>query len=256
MSRPPIGRLIGALVYAGGMLAACAADTGDPSKKDGGGALADGPPVSVDSGTDTGSSTFDSSQPTADSPFGQPDTGSPGFDTGSPEEASTEDVVVDSPTTPPCTTNCDLMAQYMNGATGDPISDITPHFQILNNGVTAQDLTTVTLRYWYTEDASTSQAFACDYALIGCAVISAKFVAMTTPTATADHYMELSFSSGSVEGEGGITGTIDTRFHDSTYSTMMTQSNDYSYVATDTAFTSSAQITLYEAGTLVWGVEP
>jgi Cellulose binding domain len=249
MSRPPIGRVFVALVYAGGVLAACAADGGDPGKKDAG-----GPVATVDSGVvDTGGGGGFDSASGSDSPFEQVDSTSPAVDTGSPEEAGSDDVVVDSPTV--CT-SCKLTAQYMNGATGDPTSDITPHFQIVNDGVTPQDLTTVTLRYWYTEDSSTSQAFACDYALIGCGVISAKFVAMTTTTTTADHYMELSFSSGSVAGEGGMSGTINTRFHDSTYAMMMTQSNDYSYVATDSTFTSSMQVTLYVSGALVWGTEP
>ena len=115
----------------------------------------------------------------------------------------------------------------------------------------------MTLRYWYTEDASTSQVLACDYTALpgGCASITGTAVAMATPTPTADHYMELSFSSGSIPGEGGLTGPIQTRIHDVAYVNMM-QANDYSFDAADTTYTQSMTVTLYRAGTLVWGVEP
>jgi len=178
-------------------------------------------------------------------------------DTSAPEEEGSEASVVDSPTVKACT-NCPLIAQYMAGSISDPTSDISPHFQILNNGVVGEDISVVTLRYWYTEDGSMSQAFACDYTALagGCASISATFVAMTTPTPTADHYMELSFASGTIPGEGGSTGPIQTRFHDSAYAAMMMQSNDYSFDAADSTYTQSMQVTLYRSGMLVWGVEP
>jgi hypothetical protein len=210
----------------------------------------------VDSGVaDTGGGGgFDSSS-SSDSPFEQVDTGSPAVDTGSPEEAGTEDVVVESPTIVTCT-NCPLIAQYLCAGTMDPGS-IAASFQIVNNGVTAQDLTEVTLRYWFTADTSTSQVLACDYTALagGCASVTGTFVTMATPTATADHYMEMSFSSGSIPGEGGTTGPIQTRIHDIAY-VNMTQSNDYSFNPADTAYTPSMQITLYRAGMLVWGTEP
>jgi hypothetical protein len=248
MSRAPIGRVLVALVYAGGMVAACAADSGDPKKS---GSLAESP--GVDSG---GQGSQDSSISTPDSPFEAFDSGSPD-DTGSPDEAGTEASVEDSPAVVTCT-NCPLSAEYLAGSTTDPTQNLSPYFQILNDGVTDQDLTEVTLRYWYTEDASTSQVMACDYTALagGCASVSATFVAMTTPTATADHYMELAFSSGSIPGEGGLTGPIQTRIHDTNYAASMTQSNDYSYNAADLTYTSSMKVTLYRAGTLVWGVEP
>jgi hypothetical protein len=253
MSRAPIGRVLVALIYAGGMVAACAADSGDPKKT---GTLAESP--GVDSGgVDTGQSSLDSSISTPDSPFESFDTGSPD-ETGAPDEGgTTEASVEDSPVVVTCT-NCPLQAQYLAGSTTDPTQNLSPYFQILNNGVTAQDLTEVTLRYWYTEDASTSQIMACDYTALpgSCASITGTAVAMATPTPTADHYMELAFSSGSIPGEGGLTGPIQTRIHDTNYAATMTQANDYSFNAADITYTTSMTVTLYRAGTLVWGVEP
>jgi hypothetical protein len=244
MSRAPIGRLLAALICAGAVLAACAADSGDPAKGVG--------PVN---GPDSGVATFDSSLPTIDSPEGV-DSTTPD-DTGSPVENETS--VADSPTVVTCT-NCPLVVEYMTGVAAgtQSVGDISADFEILNNGVLDEDLSVVTLRYWYTEDTSTSQAFSCDYTALagGCGSITATFVAMTTPTPTADHYLELSFSSGTVAGEGGSTGTIQTRFHAMNYAQMLDPSNDYSFDGADTTYTQSTLITLYRSGVLVWGVEP
>jgi hypothetical protein len=245
MFRAPIGRLFIALLCAGGVLAACAADSGDPGKGN------PGSTAQVDSGT---AASFDSSTSVVDS-SSEVDSTSPD-DTGSSveNEASAED----SPAVVTCT-NCPLVVEYMtNVAAGSQsVSDISAYFEILNNGVIDEDLSVVTLRYWYTEDSSTSQAFSCDYTALpgSCTSITATFVAMATPTPTADHYMELSFSSGSVAGEGGSTGVIQTRFHDSNYA-QMNPSNDYSFDGADTTYTQSTRITLYRSGVLVWGVPP
>jgi hypothetical protein len=247
MFRAPIGRLSIALVYAAGVLSACAADSGDPGKG------AAGSAVELDSGTGT---SFDSSVSVVDSSEGVDSATSD--DTGSPVEG--EGSADDSPAVVTCAT-CPLTALYMN-MTSDPgeggtVSNITSYLEIQNDGIADQDLTEVTLRYWYTEDSSTSQTFNCDYSALpgGCASITGTFVAMTTPTPTADHYLELSFSSGTIPGIDGNTGVIQTRFHDTAYAPM-DPSNDYSFDAADTTYTPSMQITLYRRGMLVWGVEP
>src|SRR6202044_3292958 len=90
MSRAPIGHVLVALVYAGGMVAACAADSGDPKKS---GSLAESP--GVDSGgVDTGGGSLDSSIPPPDPPFEPFDSGS-SDDTGSPEEGGTTEASVE-----------------------------------------------------------------------------------------------------------------------------------------------------------------
>jgi hypothetical protein len=244
MSRAPLGRLLVALFSAGAVLAACAADSGDLPK---GSAPGDD--------SDSGVAAYDSSLPSVDSSSGGVDS-TTSDDTGSPVE--TEASAEDSPAVVTCT-NCPLIVEYMTSvpAGTQSVNDISADFEILNNGVVDEDLTVITLRYWYTEDTSTSQAFNCDYAALpgGSASISGTFVAMTTPTPTADHYLELSFSSGTVAGEGGSTGGIQTRFHDTGF--MPTDpSNDYSFDGADTTYTQSTRITLYRSGTLVWGVEP
>jgi hypothetical protein len=160
-----------------------------------------------------------------------------------------------APDSEPTCANCPLVAQYMSPTRSATTQQIQPYFEIVNNGTSAQDLSQLTLRYWYTADGSTSQTFACDYALVDCGVVHATFVTMTAPTATADHYMEVSFSGGSVMA-GSSSGAIQTRFYDTNYAVTFSQTNDYSFNAGDTAYTQWNQVTLYRNGMLVWGVEP
>lgn len=154
---------------------------------------------------------------------------------------------------PPCTT-CAIELRYQTPTTGTT-QDIRPHFEIYNNGTGVQNLTELTVRYYFTADGSQSQGFSCDYAMIGCGMIQGTFAAMSTPTATADHYLEISFTGGTI-GAGSNTGEIQPRFHDSGYQVMFTQSNDYSYSGAATSFVDNMAMTVYRNGTLVWGTEP
>jgi Cellulose binding domain len=132
-----------------------------------------------------------------------------------------------------------------------------PHFQVVNNGTTSVDLTTLTVRYYYTKDGSpaTDQAFNCDYALLGCSLIAATF--NTTTGTNADEYAEFSFLSGAgMLAAGATTGEIQARIHPADYQYMFTQTNDYSFDATKLSYAYWSNITLYQAGTLVWGTEP
>jgi hypothetical protein len=150
---------------------------------------------------------------------------------------------------------CPLVALYMTPTTAGTTSEIAVHVEIANNGASDENLGALTVRYWFTADESSSQAFACDYAVVGCGLVQAKFVTMAAPTATADHYLELSFTGGTI-ASGTSTGDIQARFHDTNYAVTFTQTNDYSFSAAYTAYAPWSQITLYRGGALVYGVEP
>jgi hypothetical protein len=150
---------------------------------------------------------------------------------------------------------CAIELEYMTPTTSVMTQDIRPHYEMNNHGPSPQSLAELTVRYYFTADGSQQQAYACDYAQIGCGLIQGSFVAIVPAKTNADHYMELSFTGGTIPAGGG-TGEIQVRFHDSNYQGMFTQTNDYSFDAAATQYADWNNVTVYRNGTLVWGVEP
>ena len=150
-----------------------------------------------------------------------------------------------------------LAAQYQCASTAATVQELKPYFQIVNNGAAAVNLSTLTMRYYFTKDATpvTDLTFNCDYALLGCGLISAAFF-VTTGT-NADEYVEISFLTGAgMLAPGASTGVIQGRIHPTDYQYMLSQTNDYSFDASKTAFANWSNITLFQNGTLVWGTVP
>jgi hypothetical protein len=130
-----------------------------------------------------------------------------------------------------------------------------PHFKILNNGTTPVDLSTLAVRYYFTADGSTSLSANCDYAQIGCGSITQMFHATTGMN--ADTYAEVTFASGAgTIAVGSDSGEIQSRFHDSSYAVNFTQTNDYSFDATKTAYGTWDHMTIYQGTSVLWGTPP
>lgn len=117
------------------------------------------------------------------------------------------------------------------------------------------DLASVTMRYWFASRGGKDFAFHCDYAVLGCADLAGRFIAMSAPTPNADTYFELSFKSGGVAAMTD-SGDILLRLADASYAVILNQASDWSFDATKTAYAAWDHITLYKAGVLVWGLEP
>jgi endoglucanase len=149
-----------------------------------------------------------------------------------------------------------LVLEYADANTAATTNQISPHFEIANNTSASVALSTLTIRYWYTEDGTETQQFNCDYAVAGCANVTGSFTRLTSPTSTADTYLQVGFTSaaGSVAINGN-SGDIQTRFNKSDW-TNYTQTNDYSWSATQTSYAAWSLVTLYQNGLLVWGTEP
>ncbi|HEX6290786.1 MAG TPA: cellulose binding domain-containing protein [Herpetosiphonaceae bacterium] len=157
-----------------------------------------------------------------------------------------------TPTPPPPTGG--LKVQYRAGDTNVGDNQIKPHFNVVNTGTTSVPLSELKIRYWYTIDGDKPQNYWCDYATVGCGTITARFVKLTTPRTTADYYLEVGFTGGTL-APGASTGEIQNRFSKSDWTTY-TESNDYSFDPTKTVFTDWSRVTLYRNGTRVWGTEP
>jgi hypothetical protein len=166
----------------------------------------------------------------------------------------------------PCTT-CMVKLQYTcrSNDTGQAsfVLDVT------NESSVSFPLSSLTLRYWYTIEASKTQELDCDFSKVGCTnlVTSAdmspapKFVPVTPPRDLANEYAEIAFKAGALSLDPFLdTGEIQLRLHNMDYSPI-TQTDDYSYnpdncaAMTPTAVEWS-KITAYLDGVLVWGTEP
>jgi hypothetical protein len=148
-----------------------------------------------------------------------------------------------------------LSLQYQCGNTGNTTQWISPHFQVTNTGTTSVMLSTISIRYFFTADGSAAQQFACNYAQIGCSNIVQKVYPWTPTTSTADHYLEVTFTGSGTIAAGANTGAMQLQFADTNYLNF-TQTNDYSFNASASSYTNSANITVYQNNVLVWGTEP
>jgi hypothetical protein len=163
--------------------------------------------------------------------------------------ATPQGMVVDPPTG-------DLVLQYRAADTNAGDGQFKPHFRIVNNGSNSVNLSELTIRYWYTIDGQQGQTFNCDYAAMGCANVNGSLVQMGTALTGADHYLEVSFTSGAGSiAAGSNSGEIQTRNYKNNWSSY-NESDDYSFDQTKTAFTDWDRLTLYRNGTLIWGYEP
>ena len=144
---------------------------------------------------------------------------------------------------------------YMTGNTSPATNNIQPNLQLTNVGNVPLQLSSVTIRYWFTEDGSAPLAYACDYAPIGCSSVTGSFAAVS-PVTGADHYLQVSFTrgAGSLQPDQS-TGMFQNRFWNTSF-TNMTQANDYSFNASDTTLTLSPTITVYYNGSLIDGTPP
>ncbi|MFS1512082.1 glycoside hydrolase family 6 protein [Chengkuizengella sp. SCS-71B] len=150
----------------------------------------------------------------------------------------------------------DLKLQYKAADTNAADNQFKPHFNMVNTGNSSVPLSELTIRYYYTADGNQSFEFHCDYAVVGCGNVSGAHVQMSNPAENADHYLEISFSAGAGNlAAGGQSGEIQARNNKSDWSNL-NELNDYSYNGNLTDFTEWNQVTLYQNGALISGVEP
>jgi hypothetical protein len=268
------------------MVAACAADSGDPLKLSasasggattGASSSAMGPASATTSGgyptvgstpagtATTGAATSSStatgtggasssSTPTAAGINPTPDAG------GNPIDASAAQV--DAP--PPCTT-CALTLTYKTTMPGDDVNNIEFDVQVANEGTASQALAQMTIQYYFNADGASDLTGQINNASVSTPnappyfqdINGAQmtFSSLGPVTTSADTILTISFASGSLPAGGTLE--VDVQFHSGDYSTYFDQSNDYSYDGSDaTAFTTSDTITVEVSGAIVWGVAP
>ncbi|EFM08879.1 glycoside hydrolase family 5 [Paenibacillus curdlanolyticus YK9] len=161
-----------------------------------------------------------------------------------------------SGSTPP-TPSGSLIVQYKVNNANATDNMINATLNIKNTGTSAVSLSTLKLRYYLTKDsASAGLSMWTDYAQVGSSNVSGTFAAVSPAKTNADTYVELSFSAaaGSIAA-GGQSGDIQIRIAKSDWSNF-NEANDYSYNGAQTAYADWSKVTLYQSGSLVWGLEP
>lgn len=162
-----------------------------------------------------------------------------------------------SPTPTPTTTvnkgSVALALTYQNGSTNPSSNQIQPELQLINTSSSSLDLTGVTIRYWYTANSTQQQDVACDYATVDCANVQTTLGQMSPTRPTADTYLEVSFTGGTLATNATIQ--IQLRIHRSDWSNY-DQTNDYSFIADATTYGANPHIGLYYKGALISGNEP
>lgn len=146
-----------------------------------------------------------------------------------------------------------LELQYQNGAPNPASNQIQLGLKLTNTGRDPIPLANITMRYWYTADSSQPQEIDCDYATVDCANVQSRLVQMSSPRPSADTYLEVGFTGGNLAA--GATVEIKLRVHRLDWSNY-NQSNDYSFVASATNYSSEQGIGLYDKGALLSGHEP
>ena len=144
--------------------------------------------------------------------------------------------------------------QFFNGNTASSTNTIYTNFRLVNTGTDAINLSNVKMRYYFTNDGTQNNSFACDWSSVGNSNVTGTFVTLT-PVANADRYLEIGFGSGAGTLAAGASAEVKGRVWKSDWSNF-TQTNDYSFNASASNYIDSTTVTAYISGTIYWGTPP
>ncbi|WP_261720430.1 cellulose binding domain-containing protein [Streptomyces sp. FZ201] len=150
-----------------------------------------------------------------------------------------------------------LAVQYRTSASGATADQSEPWFKVRNTGTSTIQLSQVKIRYYFKADSpNATYRFACSWAVRGCSAITGTFGTIANPTATADRYLEIGFTSAAgTLAPGADTGDMQLRFYQSNWQ-RLTQSDDYSFNGGQTGYADWTKVTAQLGGAHVWGTAP
>jgi hypothetical protein len=140
----------------------------------------------------------------------------------------------------------------------NPDNTLYALYQVVNTGSSAVPLTSVTMRYWFTNEAPADPlVFECDWAQVSCGNVTARLVVLPSPASKANTYVEIGFTAGAGSlAAGQSSGEIQTRIHHVNWSSFNT-TESYSFISDESfVYKDTQTVTLYQNGALIWGVEP
>ncbi|HEX9060792.1 MAG TPA: cohesin domain-containing protein, partial [Clostridia bacterium] len=152
-----------------------------------------------------------------------------------------------------------IRVQVSQGSTAASTQSISPKLRIYNDGSSSVDLSSLTVKYYYTVDGDKTQQFFCDYAVTngntsGTKVITSSvkgaFTKLASPVSSADYALVVSFTDGTIDAGG--YADVQTRISKSDW-TNYNQADDYSFQGTSSAYADAGNIPAFYKGTMVWG---
>jgi hypothetical protein len=155
-----------------------------------------------------------------------------------------------TPAVTPTPAPLSIRVECYNQSTAATSNQIYFNLKLVNTGTSTVTLPDVKMRYYYTIDGVKPQNFYCDYSSVGSGNVTGTFVTMANPTADADTYVEVGFSSGAGNLAPGANTTVLVRIT-KIDGTNYNQTNDYSFNPS-----GPAKVTAYVSGVLVWGIGP
>ncbi|GAA4601244.1 hypothetical protein BJY16_003819 [Actinoplanes octamycinicus] len=155
----------------------------------------------------------------------------------------------DKPATP------ELTVRYRNNTPVEAPA-AQPWLEVINTSDHAVSLADATVRYYFAADPAASYGTGCEAAdKLGCSVVATTINALAGQAAGADHYVQLSFTTGAPALQAGeSTGRIALQLYRTDHQ-QLNQATDHSFAAQPT-WTKSTKVTAYLRGGLVWGEEP
>jgi hypothetical protein len=150
-------------------------------------------------------------------------------------------------------------------------------FKVVNDTSAPIPLSSLAIRYYFTNELTETPQTSIYYAGECCTATRSGFTAdvgvslnaLTPATATADHYLEVTFDAGAGALQSEDAVQVEVGFYAPAHDESLDQANDYSFVAsaagtqaewdlcpTQCAQFGSCVMTVYENGALVWGTPP
>ncbi len=132
----------------------------------------------------------------------------------------------------------------------DPL--ISTRLVVENTGAASINMKNLTVRYWFTSDNDSAPLAFCDFAEYKCTKLGLSLIRVH-PRPGADHYLEVSFKSGTLAA-GATTGPIELHLQHADYSPF-DETDDHSH-GSNTSLEPAPKITADLNGVPIWGTEP
>ena len=154
-----------------------------------------------------------------------------------------------------------VRVQYMCADTNTKTQSPHPQFKLINLSSTPINLSTLTIRYWFTGDGAVTFGGAIDFASNSAGTQIQSQMSLTFVTVSrngADHYMQINYGAGAGTLTNASPVFAQSRFNSTNpdFGISFTQTGDYSFDPTKTALADWVQVTVYQNGVLIWGIEP